>query len=135
MNLKYARAITLAVTGLLAATPALAHRQWMVPSATIISGDDVWVTFAAAVSNDLFYADHQPMRTAGVRVTAPDGSESKIENASTGRYRSTFDVHLNQKGTWKIENSSDMLMGSYKLNGEEKRLPRGTTAATLAAAM
>lgn len=120
---------------LLSAAPTLAHRQWMLPSATIISGDDAWVTVDAAISNDLFYADHQPMRTGGVRAVAPDGSEAKIENASTGRYRSTFDLHLTQKGTWKIESASDMLMGSYKLNGEEKRLPRGTTAATLAAAI
>ncbi|GGE02805.1 ABC transporter permease [Polymorphobacter glacialis] len=125
------RLALLAAGALMVATPALAHRQWMLPSATILSGDDAWVTVDAAVSNDLFYFDHQPMGTTGIRATAPDGSETKIENAATGRYRSTFDVHLLQKGTYRIENSSNGVMGSYKLGGEEKRLPRGTTSENL----
>lgn len=129
--------IALLATGALLAlaTPALAHRQWMLPSSTVLSGDDVWVTVDAAVSNDLFYFDHQPIRTAGIKAMAPDGSDAKIENPATGRYRSTFDVHLTQKGTYKIENSSSGVMGSYKLNGEEKRLPRGTTTENLKAAI
>ena len=116
----------------LAAVPASAHRQWMLPSATVLSGDDVWVTVDAAVSNDLFYFEHQPMRLDTVKAWAPDGSEVAIENKATGRYRSTFDVHLTQKGTWRIGSQADMLMGSYDLNGKTERLPRGTTTANLA---
>jgi uncharacterized GH25 family protein len=111
----------------LAASAAQAHRQWMVPSSTIVSGDDVWVTVDAAISNDLFYFEHQPLRLTNVKAWAPDGSEAKIENASTGRYRSTFDVHLTQKGTYKIANVGGGINGSYKVGGEEKRLPRGAT--------
>lgn len=117
----------------LAATTASAHRQWMLPSSTIVSGDDVWVTVDAAVSNDLFYFEHVPMRLDGIKAWAPDGSEAKIENGATGRYRSTFDVHLTQKGTYKIVSAGGGVMGSYKLNGEEKRLPRGATVADIAA--
>jgi uncharacterized GH25 family protein len=116
----------------LAAVPASAHRQWMMPSSTVVSGDDVWVTVDAAVSNDLFYFEHQPMRLDAMKAWAPDGTEAAIENKSTGRYRSTFDVHLTQKGTWRIASVADMLMGSYDLNGKTERLPRGTTAANLA---
>ncbi len=105
-----------------AATPALAHRQWLLPAATIFSGADDWVTVDAAVSNDLFLPDHFPMPTDGIEVWQPDGSKGKIENASTGRYRSTFDVHLVQKGTWKIGTSGSGLSGSFKVNGEEWRL-------------
>ena len=36
--------LTALLAGLLAATPALAHRQWMQPSATVLSGDKAWVT-------------------------------------------------------------------------------------------
>lgn len=125
----------LACTILATATPAFAHRQWMLPSATVISGTDVWVTVDAAVSNELFYFDHQPMRTGLIKALAPDGTETRIENASTGRYRSTFDVHLLQKGTYRIENATTNVMGSYKLGGEEKRLPRGTTPDNLKAAI
>lgn len=117
------------------ATPAAAHRQWMMPSATVLSGDDVWVNVDAAVSNDLFYFEHQPMRLNSVKAWAPDGTEVKIENALTARYRSTFDVHLLQKGTYKIASVNDAMMGSYTLNGKTERLPRGTTAETLAQAI
>jgi len=116
----------------LAAVPASAHRQWMMPSSTVVSGDDVWVTVDAAVSNDLFYFEHQPMRLDAMKAWAPDGTEAAIENKSTGRYRSTFDVHLTQKGTWRIASVADMLTGSYDLNGKTERLPRGTTTTNLA---
>ena len=116
----------------LAAVPASAHRQWMMPSSTVVSGDDVWVTVDAAVSNDLFYFEHQPMRLDAMKAWAPDGTEAAIENKSTGRYRSTFDVRLTQRGTWRIGSATDMLLGSYELNGKTERLPRGTTAANLA---
>lgn len=116
----------------MAVVPASAHRQWMMPSATVLSGDDVWVTVDAAVSNDLFYFEHQPLRLDTMKAWAPDGTEVQLENKSTGRYRSTFDVHLTQKGTWRIASVADMLMGSYDLNGKTERLPRGTTAANLA---
>ncbi|NYF32056.1 DUF4198 domain-containing protein [Sphingopyxis sp. JAI108] len=116
----------------IATVPASAHRQWMLPSSTVLSGDDVWVTVDAAISNDLFYFEHHPMRLDALKAWAPDGSEAAIENKATGRYRSTFDVHLTQKGTWRIASVSDGVMGSYDLNGKTERLPRGTTTANLA---
>lgn len=121
-----------AALALFAAAPAQAHRQWMLPSSTVLSGDDAWVTVDAAVSNDLFYFEHQPLRLDAMKAWAPDGSEAPIENKATGRYRSTFDVHLTQKGTWRIASVADMLMGSFDLDGKTERLPRGTTAANLA---
>jgi uncharacterized GH25 family protein len=116
----------------LSATPSLAHRQWLHPSATVLSGDKAWVTVDAAVSNDLFYFEHVPMRLDNVKVWQPDGAEGKMQNPATGKYRSVFDVELNQQGTWKIGTSMAGIMGSYKLNGEQKRLPRGAAAADLA---
>lgn len=127
--LKLAGAMALAA---MVVVPASAHRQWMMPSSTVLSGDDVWVTVDAAVSNDLFYFEHQPLRLDAMKAWAPDGSEVAIENKATGRYRSTFDVHLTQKGTYRIASVADMLMGSYDLNGKTERLPRGTTTANLA---
>ena len=127
----------LAAAALIAlATPAAvqAHRMWMLPSATVVSGTDVWVTIDAAVSNDLFYFEHQPLR-GDPKVITPDGSEGAVENKATGRYRTTFDVHLTQKGTYKVALVNEGVMGSYMLNGERKMLPRGTTKATLATAI
>ena len=136
MKTKLGRTLALALAAAtMLGTAAQAHRQWLYPSSTILSGDDTWVTVDAAVSNDLFYFDHQPIRLDNVKVTGPDGAEVKIENGATGRYRSVFDVHLLAQGTYRIANASSNVMGSYTLNGEEKRLPRGTTTANLAAAI
>lgn len=133
MKAKYL--IAAAVAALMATGAAQAHRQWMLPSSTTLSGSDSWVTVDAAVSNDLFYFEHNPMRTDAIAVTQPDGSAGKIENAATGKYRSTFDVHLTQPGTYRVASVSTGIMGSYTLNGEVKRLPRGTTKDKLAAAI
>ena len=121
-----------ALAALSLATTAQAHRQWMLPSSTTLSGDDSWVTVDAAISNDVFYFEHFPMGTENVVVTEPDGAAGKIENAAKGRYRSTFDVHLTKPGTYRIANVSTGVMGSYTLNGKQERLPRGTTKDKLA---
>ncbi|AHE56858.1 hypothetical protein NX02_26320 [Sphingomonas sanxanigenens DSM 19645 = NX02] len=131
------RTLALIAAGTAFVTPVAlqAHRQWMLPSATVLSGNDVWVTVDAAVSNDLFYFEHQPMRLNAVKAVAPDGTEVPIENGSTGRYRSTFDVHLTKPGTYKIVSGGEGVFGSYKINGEQKRLPRGLGADKLAGAI
>ncbi|WP_343609519.1 DUF4198 domain-containing protein [Novosphingobium sp.] len=106
-------------------TAASAHRAWIVPAATNFSGEDPWASFDAAISNDLFFADHFPMQLAQIKVTAPDGSAGTVEHGVTARYRSTFDVHLTQEGTWRIGTESTNVMGSFKVNGVEKRVGRG----------
>ncbi len=111
-----------------------AHRLWMVPSTTQVSGEDSWVTFDAAASNDLFYPDHQPLRAEPV-VTAPDGSAGKVQNFTIGKYRATFDVQVDKPGTWKLALVNGGVMGSYMLDGKEARLPRGTRADQLASAI
>lgn len=121
-----------ALVALMLSGAAQAHRQWMMPSSTTLSGTESWVTVDAAVSNDLFYFEHVPMRTDGITVTQPDGSTGAIENAATGKYRSTFDVHLTKPGTYRIANVSTGVMGGYMLNGKQERLPRGTTKDKLA---
>lgn len=181
MNIK----TRLAAVALIACLPlsAHAHRIWMYPSATILSGNDPWVTIDAAVSNDLFYFEHHPLRIANIgsnaaasddevdspapaqgakgakgagpaagagtagpgpggpggrpgvarrggrpaslAIVGPDGAAVAAENGSTGRYRSTFDVHLKQPGTYRIAAINEMVSASYKIGGEQKRW-RGT---------
>lgn len=98
----------------------LAHRQWLLPSSTVLSNAGAWVTVDAAVSNELFYFDHVPLRLSNLKITGPDGGEAKPENAATGKYRSTFDVHLSIPGTYRIATVSNMVMARWKENGEEK---------------
>ena len=131
---------------------AHAHRSWMLPSATVLSGDAPWVTVDAAVSNDIFYFEHFPLQIEGVgqpfvrpgaqppatadgkpapqpmqrpranlQIQRPDGSLAQPQFGNTGRYRSTFDVELDQKGTWKLAIANQGLFASYEENGERKR--------------
>ena len=114
----------LAIAAALLALPAAvsAHRMWMLPSGTIFSGTDSWVTVDSAISNDLFYADHQPGRIEQVQVWQPDATPGRIQNGATGRYRSVFDVQLDKPGTWKIGTAMSGVMGSFKVDGVEKRV-------------
>jgi uncharacterized GH25 family protein len=109
---------------LLVTAPAAAHRPWLLPSTTIVSGPDDWVTVDAAVSDDLFYPDHFPMLVDGIKVWAPDGSAGQILNAAKGRYRSTFDVELNKPGTWKIGSVGTTVNGKFKVDGVDWRVGR-----------
>ena len=100
---------------------AQAHKMWMVPSATVISGEDAWVTVDAAVSNDLYYPDHFPAPLDALVITAPDGSIVKPENAATGKYRSTFDLPVPQKGTYRLAIVNQGLFANYEIDGQKKR--------------
>jgi hypothetical protein len=116
--------------------PAAAHRQWLLPSATVFSGTSAWLTVDAAVSNGLFQFAHVPLPLDGVAVIATDGTAGTIANAHTGQLRSTFDVKIDRPGTWKIRQSMAAVMGSYKgADGRQHRLPRGLDPAALKAAV
>ena len=100
---------------------AEAHRAWLLPSATVLSGEEAWITVDAAVSNDLFFFEHNPLKLDALTIVAPDGSEIEPQNASTGKFRSTFDVELKKPGTYRMAVASNMVFAQYKLSGEEKR--------------
>ncbi len=127
-------AVAVAALTVLWAPTAHSHLMWIFPSATVLSGQDPWVTVDGAVSNELFYPDHQPLRMDGVKVTGPDGAAVAAENVMTGKYRSTFDIHLTKPGTYKISNGggASMLGASWKVGGETKRW-RGSQAELAAA--
>ena len=115
----------IAAAALLALPASLsAHRMWMLPSGTVFSGTESWVTVDAAVSNDLFFFDHQPLRLDGVKVWQPDGQPGQLQNGATGRYRSVFDVKLDKPGTWKIGTAMTGVGGTFKVDGVERRIGR-----------
>lgn len=101
-------------------TASHAHKAWLLPSTTVSTADQ-WITVDAAVSNDLFYFNHVPLRIDGLVITAPDGSAVKPENVATGKYRTTFDLHLAQSGTYRLANVNNGLFASYEENGAPKR--------------
>jgi uncharacterized GH25 family protein len=106
---------------------ATAHKAWLQPSQTVMAGSNPWITVDAAVSNDLFYFNHVPLRLDNLVITAPDGSKVEPQNAATGKYRSVFDVELKQQGTYRIATVNSGLSGSWEVDGKPKRW-RGTPA-------
>ena len=102
-------------------TAANAHRTWLLPSATVVSGKEPQVSVDAAVSEDLFEYDTNSLALDGLSIVAPDGSKLNAENLGTTRRRSSFDVKLTQPGTYRIVNFTETAMASYKVGGETKR--------------
>lgn len=98
-----------------------AHRAWMLPSATVLSGEKAWVTVDAAVSNSLFYFEHQPLNLSNLKITSPSGKNVDAQNQAKARYRSIFDVELIEDGTYTLGIEMNMLFARYTLNGEQKR--------------
>ena len=100
---------------------AQAHKAWLLPSETVLSGDDPWITVDAVVSNDLFYYNHVPLRLDGLNITGPDGKAVQAENSATGKYRNTFDVHLVAPGTYRIAVVNAGLSANWEEDGKPKR--------------
>lgn len=114
---------SLILTAVLAALPfsSLAHKAWLLPSQTVIAGEQPWITVDGAVSNDLFYFNHVPLPLERLTITAPDGSQVQPENSATGRYRSVFDLQLKQTGTYRLAVVNSGLFASWKENGKSRR--------------
>ena len=131
-------ALAIAITLPLSAN---AHRAWMLPSTTVVSGDNAWISVDAAVANDLFYFEHHPLVLEGIGeapqradgnarprpasrliITAPDGKEVAAQNGHVGKYRSVFDVEISQKGTYKLAVAgAPRYFARYQENGEDRR--------------
>lgn len=107
------------------AVSASAHRSWIIPAATVLSSDDPWVTFDAAISNDIFHPDFHAMGLEDVKAMGPDGKMVELKNPHTGQYRSNFDLHLNQRGTYKVFTASSGLSARWETEDGERRFYPG----------
>ncbi|MFC7338351.1 DUF4198 domain-containing protein [Haloferula chungangensis] len=105
----------------LALQPAFAHRFWIIPSTSVLSGDKPWVCFDAAISNDLFFPNHVAPEVEDFTITGPDGSSVEKQNGCVGELRTTFDAQLEKPGTYQIATLRSMLFASWEEGGEEKR--------------
>lgn len=111
---------------------AFAHRVWLLPSSTVLSGKESWVTFDLSVSNNIFFFNHRALPVEGVTATAPDGSNVEVQNAAKGELRSTFDIQLKQEGTYRV----GLVRSGYSafwMEGEERKMVRGVTRDEIAA--
>ena len=71
--MKKALAISLLTTALSVPALSMAHDFWLLPSSTVLSGQDSWVTVDGAAGNDKFHFNHRPLRLTNLVITAPDG--------------------------------------------------------------
>ncbi|MFV8819640.1 DUF4198 domain-containing protein [Haliea sp. E17] len=117
MTAAFATALVLAGLG----SAAQAHRAWILPAATVLSSEDPWVTFDAAISNDLFHPDHHALRLDGVQAIGPDGKAVELQNSSSGKYRSTFDINLALPGTYKVYTASSGLTARWETDDGQRR--------------
>ena len=79
-----------------------AHRLWILPDVTVLSGDEPAVSFDAAVSNSIFNFDHVALAPQAIHISAPDGTEVEPENAAKGKLRTVFDLSMKQAGTYRV---------------------------------
>src|SRR5690606_5815929 len=131
------------------AASAHAHRVWILPAVTVLSGTDQWVSVDAAVSNNLFFPNHRPVQLAQIEVRDPEGAPVELQNATGGEIRSSFELHLQKQGTYIVslkpssgrrpmgggpggaagpagaKADQPTLFGSYEVNGKVERW-RGT---------
>lgn len=117
----------LALAGALGAPDADAHRFWLLPSMTVLSGEGGWITVDAARSNDMFHFNHNAMQLDGLQVTAPGGAAAEAVNRHTGELRSVFDVALEAQGTYRIAVVDDAVFARYEAGGRHHRW-QGTAA-------
>ena len=120
--------LALLAAGALSCLSAQAHRPWLLPSTTLADGQAPVVGIDAAISEDLFEFDSFPLALDTLRVTAPDGSAVAPDARIEARRRVSFDLKLEQKGTYRIAGVTDTVMVSWKAGGETKRW-RGAPAA------
>ncbi|RRS09797.1 DUF4198 domain-containing protein [Pseudoalteromonas sp. J010] len=126
--------ISTLVSGVLVALAAYsplseAHRVWIKPSTTVVSGDSEWITFDAAIANGIFNPDHYAYPLERLSALSPSGSKVELKNATKLKYRSVFDIELNQQGTYKVFNQSRSLVARWTdENGKKHYWPgRGKT--------
>ncbi|MCV2358964.1 DUF4198 domain-containing protein [Paucibacter sp. TC2R-5] len=117
-------ALGLACLLLSAAGAADAHRTWLLPQSAHIDaaagGKATLVNIDAVASEELFEYEIG-LQLGEVLVLGPDGKPLKPEAPVTARNRTSFEIKLEQPGTYRVSNSAESVFASYKLGEETKR--------------
>lgn len=123
MKIKY-----LALASVLALSSAAnAHKMWIKPSQTVLSGEKAWVAVDLAASNDIFVFNHVGLNPASIVSQAPDGSVVEAQNPHKGKIRSGFELLLDKEGTYRISAEREPTVYYSPASKSEKRW-RGTLA-------
>lgn len=127
MNTLKTRLLAAAALGAAILVPAAAQaaRSWVLPSSTVLSGNNAWISVDAASSDELYIPSLRPLPLASIQVLDSEGQVVAPLNPSTSKLRSTFDVQLTKPGTYKIASVTTAMMASWTQDGAVKRF-RGT---------
>lgn len=106
---------------MLAPAAAQAARSWVLPSSTVLSGNNAWITVDAASSDELYIPSLRALPLTSIQVIDAEGQPATPQNGSMGKFRSTIDVQLTKPGTYKIASVTTSVMASWTENGEVKR--------------
>lgn len=101
-------------TAMIASAVAQAHNTWLLPSDTSKGGKGGWVTFDLAVSTEFFTFDAGAPKLGPIQVIAPDANTSEVQNVFEGKLRNSFDVEINQPGTYKVFVASSGLTARWE---------------------
>jgi uncharacterized GH25 family protein len=117
-------------TAMIASAIAQAHSMWILPSETSKGGKGGWVTFDLAVSTDIFNFDGGALKIGAVQIIAPDASIAEVQNPFEGKLRTSFDVEINQSGTYKIFATTSGLNARWETEDGKRGFwpPRGAKA-------
>lgn len=101
-------------TAMIASAVAHAHNSWLLPSDTSKGNKGGWVTFDLAVSTELFSFDSGGPKMGPIQVVAPDATLSAVQSPFEGKLRTSFDVEMNQAGTYKVFVASSGLTARWE---------------------
>lgn len=119
--------VGLATGLLLLAGVSHAHRAWILPSGSQLSGETAWVSVDAAISNGLFYFEHHALGIDDLTVTSPSGRQLTPEQSAQGQLRTSFDLLLQEQGTYVLEKHRQGVFARYSYEGKTHRW-RGSLA-------
>lgn len=121
ISLKKALTLTLLGSSMVTTNVVSAHDFWLLPSSTVLSGDNSWITVDAAVSNDKFHVNYRPLQLDNLVITGPDGKPVQAQNMFKGQMRSGFDVELTEPGTYQLALVNGGIAAFWKEDGKNRR--------------
>ncbi|MDO4643877.1 MAG: DUF4198 domain-containing protein [Cardiobacteriaceae bacterium] len=105
--------IAILCTTLVIAGMASAHNVWIRPSSTQLAGESDYVTIDGGGSDFPFDVNHRGRPAEGLHAYDPKGKEIEKENLMVGKLRTSYDVKLNQQGTYHFTDGLEYIQFNY----------------------
>ena len=66
------------------------------------------------MSTNIFNSNTNPLKINTIQIAAPDANITEVQNAFEGKLRTSFDIEINQPGTYKIFATSSGLNARWE---------------------